>query len=140
MKNTKVKGLLLTVAGLVGASAMAQEPQVFAKIKLIDELPIQYRASIYSRLVEHLNQNPEIALSPDHVLAVHESGAILVLDRKLAKAGVLGAPSCIPESSASNKGTSFEVQNGLDGKGVIYVFDGALLNRGTLGAPSCIPE
>ncbi len=140
MKNTKVKGLLLTVAGLIGAPAMAQEAQVFAKIKLIDELPIQYRASIYSKLVEHLNQNPEIALNPDHILAVNESGAILVLDKKLAQAGVLGAPSCIEKSNAINDGVSSKVPNGLDGKGVIYVFDGALFDRGTLGAPSCIPE
>jgi|GEM_PF-3885434 hypothetical protein len=140
MKNTKVKGLLLTAAGLIGAPAMAQEAQVFAKIKLIDELPVQYRANIYSRLVEHLNQNPEIALNPDHVLGVHESGAILVLNKKWAKAGVLGAPSCIEKYSGSHDGAGPEVQNGLDGKGIIYVFDGALLDRGTLGAPSCIPE
>lgn len=135
MKTIKVKNMLLTIAGLIGAPALAQKVPTTSNFKLVDELPVQYRAGIYSKIVEHLNQNPDFAIDIDHVLAVHESGAVLVLDKKWVKAEVLGAPSCIPELSAKTEG-----QADLKKKGVIYVFDGSLFNRGVLGAPSCIPE
>ena len=131
MKVKEVKNILLAVLSLAGTKTIARDlPQV----KLVEELPLSARAEVYSKLLEQLNQNPNIKIQPESVLALHESGALLVLDKGAIKQASIGNPSCIPAESIPSE------VNTENKRGTVYVFDKSIFASGDLGNPSCIAE
>ncbi len=92
MRKNAIKGILFSIAGATGFSAMSAE--LPPGLHLINELPISTRVIAHAQVLKFLNEHPEKAADAK-VIAVDEKGTVYVLDEKMETMFSPGAPSCI---------------------------------------------
>jgi hypothetical protein len=92
MRKHAVKSLLFTLTTGILSPFMAQGHT--DDLRLLEELPLEARVSVYSHVFQHLKGNPELA-SQLETIAVDSKGNVYALDKDYITLSRLGQPSCI---------------------------------------------
>jgi hypothetical protein len=93
MRKKAVKGILFSIMSVMSLPAMAQLESENQDLVLVEELPVEVRSVVHSRIIEYLKQNPH-TLNSNSVLALDGKGTIYVLDKDLFPVTMVGQPSC----------------------------------------------